>query len=150
MTQEYWRRMEIQSVKSRLLKKRRITATGCWEFTGARVGGGYGTIYFFGTQCLVHRVALEVFQPERFIKNLNVLHNCNNPVCFNPDHLYCGSQSDNLLQCVIDGRHQTANKTHCVNGHEFSAENSSFVNGKRRCKVCHRDAERQRYQDKYL
>lgn len=141
---------EIQKLKKFLESRRVIDNNGCWIWTGATNTYGYGRINFNGRFVGVHRVSLKVYKPSEFIEDLGTLHKCDVRNCFNPEHLYCGSQSDNLLQCVIDGRHQTANKTHCVNGHEFSAENSSFVNGKRRCKVCHRDAERQRYQDKYL
>lgn len=33
-----------------------------------------------------------------------VLHKCNNVMCLNPDHLYEGSQQQNILQSYADGR----------------------------------------------
>lgn len=44
---------------------------------------------------MVHRLAWELWVgpiPE----GVNVLHRCDNPPCFNIDHLYLGTQSENM------------------------------------------------------
>lgn len=35
------------------------------------------------------------------------LHSCDNKICINPEHLLWGTQSDNLKDCVLKGRHRS-------------------------------------------
>ena len=78
---------------------------GCWEWTaGTRQNGGYGVIATpgksvarggTGRQLVAHRLSWEIHNgpiPE----NLLVLHRCDNPPCTNPEHLYLGTQKDNV------------------------------------------------------
>ncbi|MGH9388833.1 MAG: HNH endonuclease [Vicinamibacteria bacterium] len=36
---------------------------------------------------------------------LDVLHSCDNPLCVRPDHLFIGTASDNMMDCLRKGRH---------------------------------------------
>lgn len=94
------------SLKDRLLAKRDVTESGCWEFTGHINNRGYGLISK-GTKTeglmLTHRASYESFIgpiPERKI----VLHKCDNTKCFNPDHLSVGTQQDNMDDMASKGR----------------------------------------------
>ncbi len=72
--------------------------TGCWEWQGG-LNRGYGT-----TQGrLVHRVAWELWKGP-IPRGLKVCHDCDNPPCFNPDHLFIGTTRDNLLDAARKGR----------------------------------------------
>ena len=82
-------------MKNKLLKRRRILENGCWEWTGAISGNGYGYLKDHGSTFKVSRLSLRFFAPERFNHELLVLHTCNNKKCFNPDHLYSGTLRDN-------------------------------------------------------
>jgi len=94
----------LARLTAKILKTR-----GCWEFTGAKNNKGYGHIGVGGRgtgQILAHRAAYECFvgpiPPGMF-----VLHHCDNPSCVNPDHLYVGTQKDNIRDAVNRGRHFT-------------------------------------------
>jgi len=76
--------------------------SGCWEWRAGRLKDGYGKA-FLGGHWLAHRLAYTVLVgpiPE----GLNVLHHCDNPPCVNPEHLFVGTQSDNMRDCVAKSR----------------------------------------------
>lgn len=73
----------------------------CWMWTGARMRGegSYGRF----RNRLAHRVAWELFKgPIPF--GLYVLHRCDNPPCVNPEHLFLGTQQDNMDDAHQKGR----------------------------------------------
>lgn len=76
----------------------------CWMWTGNRYAKGYGQIRVSGKPKRAHRISYELFVgpiPDGMI----VCHECDNPPCVNPDHLYIGTQSDNIRDSVRKGRH---------------------------------------------
>ncbi len=127
-------------MKRKLLSRRRITSAGCWEYTGYVSTHGYAKISYMGKTIYVHILSMLLFKAAEYKDYLNVLHKCNNRKCFNPDHLYSGTQSSNALDAVKSGTHFQASKTHCKNGHEFTKENTYIrPNGSRECRTCMRD-----------
>lgn len=56
--------------------------------------GGYGYMRIKGRACFVHRLAWELMNGP-IPKGLWVLHKCDNPPCFNVNHLFLGSHIDN-------------------------------------------------------
>ncbi len=75
----------------------------CWAWTGARVGRGYGQIWFFGRTQLAHRISFLLFRDE-IPEGAFVLHSCDNPPCCNPAHLKLGSSLDNNRDMRSKGR----------------------------------------------
>jgi hypothetical protein len=81
---------------------------GCWEWTARRHRKGYGqfTMDRGGsrwTTVAAHRVAWELTHgpiPEGQL----VCHRCDNPPCCNPEHLFLGTTSDNVVDSVVKGR----------------------------------------------
>lgn len=76
---------------------------GCWEWSGFRDRAGYGHFKFNGKMPGAHRVSYVLFNGP-IVKSLHVLHQCDNPPCVNPAHLFLGTPSDNALDSVRKGR----------------------------------------------
>jgi hypothetical protein len=53
---------------------------------------------------LMHRVAWEMFNAEPIPEGMHVLHRCDNPPCFNPHHLFLGTDLDNFQDRLKKGR----------------------------------------------
>jgi hypothetical protein len=71
----------------------------CWEWTGALTPNGYGRLAHEGA----HRVAYRLTYGD-FDQGLFVCHRCDNPKCVRPDHLFLGTQFDNMRDCSTKGR----------------------------------------------
>lgn len=83
----------------------KVDKTGdCWIWKAGKDSGGYGTISARGINAnKAHRVSWWLTFGE-IPKGLNVLHKCDNPPCVNPDHLFLGTQKDNMQDCSKKGR----------------------------------------------
>lgn len=85
-----------------------VTADGCWLWTGA-LQKGYACMNVGGTVVRVSRLMFEYIH-GRPPKN-HACHRCNVSACVNPNHIYDGTQSDNIKQAVADGRVKPPQKT---------------------------------------
>ncbi len=77
--------------------------SGCIVWQKRCSNRGYGEISYLGNKSLTHRVMYELINgpvPE----GKCVCHTCDNPSCINPKHLFLGTQSDNMKDCVKKGR----------------------------------------------
>lgn len=98
------------AIQDRFLEKvdKRGTAE-CWEWTGATLRSGYGQFTVASrTTMLAHRFSYELHCgpiPE----GLFVCHHCDNRKCVNPEHLWLGTNQDNMNDMVAKGR-STRNK----------------------------------------
>lgn len=90
----------------------------CWEWTGFRTpdgygriasGGKFGTAPGAGTMYNAHRVSWQLHNGE-IPDGLVVCHKCDNPACVRPDHLFVGTQKDNMQDCARKGRIVTPRK----------------------------------------
>ena len=89
-----------------------VDKTGpCYVWTGARIPQGYGYIGISGKSVRAHRVSWEIHNGE-IPDGLWVLHRCDNPSCVRPDHLFLGTNSDNMNDCASKGRMRLGEKHH--------------------------------------
>jgi hypothetical protein len=72
--------------------------TGCHLWTGTIIPGGYGRVHV-----AAHRLAFQLANGP-IPAGLLVLHRCDNPPCCNPEHLFLGSNADNMADKVRKGR----------------------------------------------
>ena len=70
---------------------------------------GYGTIQISGKTCLVHRVIYHLVRGPLFNRQL-VCHHCDNPSCWNPNHLFVGTQQMNIDDMHKKGRQHPQDK----------------------------------------
>ena len=73
-----------------------VSAAGCWEWTAGRHGVGYGCIpKTLGGGGYAHR-AMYAAAVGEIPPGMYVLHECDNRLCINPEHLFLGSHLDNI------------------------------------------------------
>lgn len=74
----------------------------CWLWQAACDNHGYGCFWFGGRLQKSSRVSWSLAHGDP--GELFVLHRCDNPRCVNPEHLFLGTQQDNLIDMRAKGR----------------------------------------------
>ena len=87
---------------------------GCWIWNRSTDTSGYGNTWAFDRCWKVNRLSYYLFVGE-IPKGLLVCHTCDKPPCFNPDHLWVGTQQENIDDMMSKGRgiiaeHRSNNK----------------------------------------
>lgn len=119
-----------------------VPEAGCWLWLGSTSSRGYGYSGIKGAPSLAHRASYEAFSGP-IPAGMCICHKCDTPACVNPDHLFAGTNLDNMRDMCAKGRSHGQMKTHCSHGHEFTPENTRRLrDGQRECWECKRRANR--------
>jgi hypothetical protein len=79
------------------------TEAACWKWVGSVNQSGRGQLKINGAFLTASHVSYNLYNGS-VPTGLYVLHKCDNPNCVNPEHLFLGSQSDNMQDMVSKGR----------------------------------------------
>jgi len=120
---------------------------GCWTWIGHRDRDGYGILSLRTSRTerryiRAHRLAYELYVGP-LKPGLVIDHLCRNTSCVNPQHL----DQVSIAQNVLRGNGVTAvnaRKTHCQHGHEYTPENTIFIQSGRNCRACKRMSDKAR------
>jgi hypothetical protein len=115
----------------------------CWGWRAGRQRYGYGSFWTGRTIGMdkAHRVAYELAVGP-IPAGLEILHDCDNPPCVNPNHLRVGTHAENMEDARTKGRLKPPpprwrRETHCKRGHEFTDANVYHSShGYRQCREC--------------
>lgn len=79
----------------------------CWNFNKKLTTDGYGRIRVRidskAKSIRIHRLAWELYNGP-IPQGLDVLHRCDNRKCARPDHLFLGTDIDNMRDMAVKGR----------------------------------------------
>lgn len=93
---------------SRFIRKCHATPSGCWDWLASKDIKGYGCFNLKQEDNSFHSIrahrASWLFYRGTIPDELQVLHSCDNPSCVNPDHLFLGTNLDNVKDKVSKGR----------------------------------------------
>lgn len=126
----------------------------CWLWTAGKTNTGYGRFNYLN-KTRAHQVSW-ILKHGLIPNGLQINHKediCSNKHCINPEHLYLGTQKQNVEDMARNKNHGQQKKNHCKNGHEFTLENTGYSNKttktqQRYCKECKRKQTREWHKNK--
>jgi hypothetical protein len=113
----------------------------CLVWTGSCTKQGYGHVGVDGKIRHVHRAAWVARHGPIPPETPCVLHHCDNPPCWRDEHLWLGTNADNVADKMAKGRYRNgfADRTHCPAEHPYDEANTWVSrDGWRQCRTCNR------------
>lgn len=87
-----------------------VTQTGCWEWTEGKFSDGYGQVRLNGKKFRTHRLAWSLTNNQEIPKGKLIMHDCDNRICINPEHLLLGTHKANMKMMTDRGRQAFGDK----------------------------------------
>ncbi len=101
----------------------------CWEWLRSLDGDGYGVFSSMDKYVKAHRFSWELHFGE-IPDELHVCHDCDNPKCVNPGHLFLGTIQDNNEDRTRKGRSARGEKSGAKTHPEKIVRGTSHLNAK--------------------
>jgi hypothetical protein len=79
--------------------------SGCWIWLESTNPTGYAHLRYKTKLHRANRFSWSAYNGQPIPKGLFVLHTCDNRLCVNPDHLFLGTNQDNMDDMRAKGRH---------------------------------------------
>lgn len=122
------------NLDDRFWSKVDLDTEGCWRWVACLNAAGYGLFRHEGRSRLAHRLAWAEVNGEAPAGTV-LDHLCRNRYCIRPDHLEAVTRAENNRR----GWRDRTPKPYCVNGHEYTPENTYIqTTGMRQCLTCKR------------
>lgn len=102
-----WGRSVARPSLAQRLEAKTVKADGCWRWLGFKDQAGYGRIGLVtdkGKRSIQAQRAAWMVYRGPIPQGGHVLHRCDNTECTNPEHLFLGSNLDNIKDRVAKGR----------------------------------------------
>jgi hypothetical protein len=110
------------------------TKSSCWLWIAGKTSDGYGTINFQNKTMLAHRVSWQFYKGEIPSKML-VCHKCDEPSCVNPEHLFLGTQADNMNDMKSKNRRKNIGCAEKNGRAKLTMEKAFLIREKRNQKI---------------
>jgi hypothetical protein len=92
------------------------TPEECWEWQASLHTSGYGRFKLASYWCVMaNRMSLVMHTNDDRLDRM-ALHHCDNRKCCNPHHLYWGTHTDNMRDCVRRNRRPWRDQSGAKNG----------------------------------